>query len=132
MPRSLLLRLGVEADRRLTGLNAIWDYFRLDGNPLAINLKSTNQRHMERQTSFNDRIEIQGVAMIPFRPLRQVKYPDSRARTIFVFNVIVSLHQDAALRAEFVVHSKPAVIAGTTCYDSRGYAPFTRQFSIPQ
>jgi len=47
--------------------------------------------------------------MVSLLLLRQVEYPDSAVRPIFVLEVIVSLHQYAAFRTEFIIHSKPAI-----------------------
>jgi len=63
--------------------------------------------------------------MISLWLLRQVEYPDSRTCPIFVLEVIVPGRQNAVFRTEFIVHSKPAIMAGAVCYGPRGEFPVT-------
>lgn len=63
--------------------------------------------------------------MISLWLLWQVKNPDSSTCRVFVLEVIVPSRQSAVSRAEFIVHSKPAIIAGAVCYDPRDDSPMT-------
>jgi hypothetical protein len=65
--------------------------------------------------------------MISLWLLRQVEYPNSRARPIFVLEVTVPLHQYAAFSVEFILDSEPAIIFSAACYHCRRDLPFLQR-----
>ncbi len=67
--------------------------------------------------SGNDGIKRQGINVISLWFMRQVEYPNSRAYSIFLFEIIVSHHRCAVLGTEFIIDSEPTVAAGASCHD---------------